>query len=230
MKRFVSLLFIVLLAFFNYNMYVLKSRGVILLPKIKDELEQAKKYENKIQITDIAIKKVRYIEYKDLTNAQNVIMQRLAKEVLFLSQTYNDSNEVAITCDLALSNPLENYGICLGDEHSVDVCSDTQSNHLIVSAKMCTVVILHNHPSLQTFSLDDIRFFVANRGISILVVVSNQGKVHYLYKDKKYSERETIQLFNECIEGLDRSSAVSERYHRALAFLARCSETGLFYS
>ena len=48
MKRFVSLLFIVLLAFFDYNMYVLKSRGVILLPKIKDELEQAKKYENKI--------------------------------------------------------------------------------------------------------------------------------------------------------------------------------------
>lgn len=41
-------------------------------------------------------------------------MQRLAKEVLFLSQTYYDSNEVAITCDLALSDPLENYGICAG--------------------------------------------------------------------------------------------------------------------
>lgn len=200
------------------------------MPEVRNELEQARKYGNKIRITDIAIKKVRYIEYKDLTDAQNVIMQRLAKEVLFLSQTYNDSNEVAITCDLALSDPLENYGICLGDEHSVDVCSDTQSNHLIVSAKMCTVVILHNHPSLQTFSLDDIRFFVANRGISILVVVSNQGKVHYLYRDKKYSEKDTIQLFNECVDGLDCSATVNDRYHRALAFLARCSETGLFYS
>lgn len=208
----------------------MKVKGMIFLSEIFDELEQARKYGNKIHITDIAIKKVRYIEYKDLTDAQNAIMQRLAKEVLFLSQTYNDSNEVAITCDLALSDPLESYGICLGDEHSVDVCSDTQSNHLIVSAKMCTVVILHNHPSLQTFSLDDIRFFVANRGISIMVVVSNQGKIHYLYKDKKYSERETIQLYNECVEGLDRFSMISERYHRALAFLARCSETGLFYS
>lgn len=100
--------------------------------ELESELEQAKKHENKIRITDIAIKKVRYIEYKDLTETQNAIMQRLAKEVLFLSQTYNDSNEVAITCDLALLDPLENYGICLGDEHSVDVCSDTQSNHLIV--------------------------------------------------------------------------------------------------
>ncbi|MDE5939582.1 MAG: hypothetical protein K2H37_10925 [Lachnospiraceae bacterium] len=200
------------------------------MAELINELEQAKKYGNKIEITDIAIKKVRYIEYKGLTDAQNAIMQQLVKEVLFLSQIYNDSNEVAITCDLALSDPLENYGICLGDEHSVDVCSDTQSNHLIVSAKRCTVVILHNHPSLQTFSLDDIRFFVANRGISILVVVSNQGKIHYLYKDEKYSERETIQLFNECVDGLGCTSMVSERYHRALVFLARCSETGLFYS
>lgn len=92
---------------------------VILLSELENELEQAKKHGNKIGITDIAIKKVRYIEYKDLTDAQNVIMQRLAKAVLFLSQKYNDSNEVAITCDLALLDPLENYGICLGDEHSM---------------------------------------------------------------------------------------------------------------
>lgn len=202
----------------------------MLLKESVNELEQAKKHDSKVCITDIAIKKVPYIEYKNLTESKNKIMQRLAKEVLFLAKNCNDSNEVAITCDLALENPLESYGVCLGEEHSVDVCSDTQSNHLIISAKMCTVVILHNHPSLQTFSLDDIRFFVANRGISILVVVSNQGKVHYIYKDKKYSESETVQLFNECVAGLAKSSSVSERYNRALSFLARCSETGLFYS
>jgi hypothetical protein len=203
---------------------------MIVLLTSGNELEQAKKCGYKTAITDIAIKKVKYIKYKDLTDEQNAIMQRLAKEVLFLSQTCNNSNEVAITCDLGSLNPLECYGICLGDEHSVDVCSDTQSNHLIVSAKICTVVILHNHPSLQTFSLDDIRFFVANRGISILVVVSNQGKIHYLYKDKKYSEKETIQLFNECVDGLSSLSTVRDRYLSALSFLARCSETGLFYS
>ena len=57
--------------------------------EVSDELEQARKDGNKIYITDIAIKKVRYIEYKDLTDAQNAVMQRLAKEVLsdFLWQT-----------------------------------------------------------------------------------------------------------------------------------------------
>lgn len=193
-------------------------------------LEQAKKRNNKVRITDIAIKKVPYIEYKDMTEEQNLIMQKLAKEVLFLSQTCNDSNEVAITCDMGSDDPLDSYGVCMGQEHSVDVCSDTQSNHLIVSASMCTVVILHNHPSLQTFSLDDIRFFIANRRISVLVVVSNQGKVHYMYKDKKYAEREAVQLFNECVAGLTKETPVRECYNRALSFLARCSESGLFYT
>ena len=165
-----------------------------------------------------------------MTEAQNIIMQHLIKEVLYLSKTRNDSNEVAITCDMGLDDPMENYGICLGSEHSVDVCSDTQSNHLIMSAKKCTIVLLHNHPSMQTFSLDDIRYFIANRGISVIVVVNNQGKVHYMYKDKKYQEKEVFELFNECTSGLSRRSSVKECYNRALSFLARCSETGMFYS
>ena len=37
--------------------------------EVRNELDQARKYGNKIQITDIAIKKVRYIEYKGLTDA-----------------------------------------------------------------------------------------------------------------------------------------------------------------
>ncbi len=90
------------------------------------ELEQAKKRNNKVKITNIAISKVPYIEYKNMTEEQNLIMQKLAKEVLFLSQNCNDSNEVAITCDMGSDNPLESYGVCMGQEHSVDVCADTQ--------------------------------------------------------------------------------------------------------
>lgn len=197
---------------------------------IVSNLGQAKKRDSKVEITDIAITKVPFIEYRGMTEKQNVIMQHLIKEVLYLSKTRNGSKEVAITCDMGQDDPMESYGICFGTEHSVDVCSDTQSYHLIMSAKKCTVVLLHNHPSLQTFSLDDIRFFIANRGISVMAVVSNQGKVHYMYKDKKYQENDTFELFNECVAYLNRNSTAKECYGRALSFLARCSETGLFYS
>lgn len=48
------------------------------------------------------------------------------------------------------------------------------------------VVILHNHPSTQTFSIQDIRFFIEFSVLEVMVVVSNQGAVHYLRREENY--------------------------------------------
>ena len=84
-----------------------------MIPKdISDEsansesLEMAKKRNKKVYITDIAINKVPFIQYKGFTNKQNYIMKELAQEVLTVSKDENDSNEVAITCDLGVADPL----------------------------------------------------------------------------------------------------------------------------
>lgn len=98
-----------------------------------DELKQSRDIMKRIDITDVAISKVPYIEYKGFSEKQNNIMRRLTQEVLILSKEENQSNEVAITFDIASDNPLENYGISFGDEHSVTIAADTLSNHLLVS-------------------------------------------------------------------------------------------------
>ncbi len=190
---------------------------------------QAKRRDRKIYITDIAIDKVPFIQYDGFTDEQNKIMQELAKDVLLLSKEKNDSNEVAITCDLGAENPLGSFGISLGTEHEVDILADTLSNHIIVSRKSVAVVILHNHPSTQTFSLQDIHFFILHPVIQVIVVVSNQGTVHYLKRDIEYEYNRAFELFRECIEGLDKDSPAMEMYMAALTFLTKCSEVGLFY-
>lgn len=195
-----------------------------------NKLEQAKKRDKKVMITDIAIEKVPYIEYKGLTEEQNKIMQQLAKEVLSLSSRENDSNEVAITCDLEAENPLEEYGITFGGEYDVDVCSDTRSFHLLHSGKNTAVVLIHNHPSTKTFSLVDLQFLLIYTRVKMLVVVSNQGTVHYIQKDKKFDREAAVSLIRECIDEYNIESSIKERYKASLAFLVRCSEVGLFYS
>jgi hypothetical protein len=60
------------------------------------ELEQAKKRNRKIYITDVAIDKIPYIEYQGFSVEKNKIMQELAKDVLLLSKEENESNEVPI--------------------------------------------------------------------------------------------------------------------------------------
>ncbi len=195
-----------------------------------NDLEQAKRRDKKVYITEIAINKVPYIEYQGFSDRQNYIMQELAKNVLLVSKEKNDSNEVAFTCDLGAPDPLENFGVAMGTEHEIDILADTYSNHLIVSRNSVAVVVLHNHPSTQTFSLQDIQFFITYPMIEVLVVISNQGTVHYMRRGKGYNYKEAFQLFQECIEGITKESLPKELYMASLEFLARCSEIGLFYS
>ena len=162
---------------------------------MKDTKLSAKKREKKVFITDIAIEKVPLIQYRGLSDMENHALYQLAKLVLLTSQTENNSNEVAITCTLDADNPLEGIGISFGNEHEVDICEDTASNHLILSAKRCAVVVLHNHPSTQTLSLEDIRFFLHFESVKIMVVVTNQWTVHYLCKDKEYDYFSSVDLY-----------------------------------
>lgn len=192
-------------------------------------LGMAKKRDKKVYITDIAISKVPLVQYKGFTDNQNRVMQRLAQEVLTVSKEENDSNEVAITCDLGADNPLEVYGISFGTEHEVDVRADTLSNHILVSQKSVVVVVLHNHPSTQTFSIQDIRFFLEFPVLEVMVVVSNQGAVHYLRREESYDLKKAVALFNECVEDLGKDSPLTEIYLASLSFLAKSSEVGIYY-
>lgn len=189
----------------------------------------AKKKDRKVFITDIAIEKVPLIQYRGLSDKENDALYQLAKLVLLTSQAENNSNEVAITCTLDSGDPLEKIGISFGNEHEVDICADTVSNHLILSAQRCAVVILHNHPSTQTLSLEDIRFFLHFESIRIMVVVTNQGTIHYLCKDREYDHCASVELYKKCIAGLTSKSQIQEYYMAGLKFLASCNEAGLFY-
>ncbi len=193
------------------------------------DLEQAKKRTEKVYITDIAIQKVPYVKYKNLSEEQNHIMRQLARDVLALAREYNNSNEVAITCDIGADSPLEEYGISYGTEHGVQITSDTLSNHILTSADSVSVVILHNHPSTQTFSLEDIRFFLVYSTVKIISVVTNQGTVHYLYKDEKYDFYKAFALFKGIAAKAVKVKTTKEHYDLAAEFLKKCDTAGLFY-
>lgn len=198
---------------------------------MEDEwLRQAKKRNSKVKITEVAIKKVPLIEYKGLSKRENKIVQELIREVLRISRNENDSNEVAITCALENGeNGAFKYGIAYGDEHSVNVMADTESFHIIRNASSVTIIMLHNHPSTQTFSFDDLLFFIEYSSISMMVVVSNQGKVHYLVREKDYDRNRAIELCKQCINRINDKTDLKQLYEAVLEVLKNCSKVGLYY-
>ena len=169
------------------------------------ELETNKR-DHKVTITDIAISKVPYVMYHEIPEEQYEILQMIAKEVLRISRDENNCNEVAIAYDLDSPQKEldgEKYlAWARGDEYSVDPMSDTETNHIIVSAKGCVVVILHNHPNLSKISLEDVMFLLRLPTIKMIVAVTNRGAIGYIVKTSKYEDKklEAYKLMKEAVE------------------------------
>lgn len=198
-----------------------------------NELEMAKKRDHKIMITDEAIQKVPLVKYKEIPESEYLMLQELAMEVLTISKNDNDSNEVALTYSLDYRNLIaegkEFMGVALGDEHSVDPCMNTVSYHLITASFECVVIVLHNHPSLSKFSLEDVKFFLKNGTVKMMVVVTNLGSISYLVKKDKYNRKKAIEIFNNAVSVHNKGSNIND-YQKAVSyFLSNCQKANIIY-
>lgn len=195
-------------------------------------LEMAKKRDHKIMITEEAIKKVPYIQYREIPVEEYEIIYRLIKQVLWLSKEENDSNEVAITysfdADKAIAQE-EVVGVQFGEEHSVNPMADALTYHLIMSSQECMVVSMHNHPSLSLISVTDIRFFLQYGSIRLLVIVTNLGNVSYMVKGKNFDYVKAVELLNQTIQKYNESSNLKGYQDATKYFINNCYKAGIIY-
>lgn len=200
----------------------------------------AKKRFNKIKITEQAINKVPYIEYKGIDKKTCEIIQDLAKIVLRISKEQNDNNEVAITFKVPIEVITEGksnteiinqltYGVAYGDENSVVLESDTLTNHILTSTNDVAVIVLHNHPTPQTLSYDDLIVFFLYASIKMMLVVTNQGKIHYIIKKSNYEYSKASALMAKYSKLLDKTKELDETYLITKKLLKECNQIGLFY-
>ncbi len=198
------------------------------MKKEKHTLAQRNKFK-KVYITEVAIEKIPLIQYEGFTSEQNNLMQSLSKLVLKISKYENESNEIALTCNLNADNPLDEVAVVFGKEHEVDVAGDTLSNHYLLSCQALTVVTLHNHPTPQVMSLQDIKFFIHYESIQIMVVVTNQGNVYYIRKTNTYNHQEAAKLLNSLMPRFSETPTIDDYYKATKKFLKSCYKAGIHY-
>lgn len=146
-------------------------------------LEQAKKRDHKIYITDIAVEKVSKADIPYLTAEQNYRIFENHKELLRTSKNKNDSDEVALLFDLNSDETV----VKLGDEHEVNIFLNPNAVSLADHSDPNSLFLAHNHPSTQDFSYSDLGVFLMNDSIGGISVVSNAGDVHILFKTENYN-------------------------------------------
>ena len=105
----------------------------------------------------------------------------------------------------------------------------TVSNHLIVSATGCVVIILHNHPSLSKISLQDIGYLLEFASIKMIVAVTNLGSINYIVKTDKYNILEALKLYKEAIQKYLVAENLKDRQEATNHFLKNCSKVGMLF-
>lgn len=187
-------------------------------------MEQAKKRDHKIFITDIAIEKVGTAKLSDFTDEQVNNMQIKHKELLKVAKEANDSNEVLFINDLGFKSEVK----ILGDEFVVSPGKNPFAVSIISNAERQSLIYMHNHPSTNIFSVGDIDTFVCERAIKTMSVVTNQGEVYILNKLSNYNFAGTRNLLKDIYNGFPEGEIDDKEF--VAHFLKRCSEGGIEYA
>lgn len=178
-------------------------KSVIMKSRDVSGLEQAKKRDRKIEITDIAIDKITKSTVSEFSDVQNKLVDEVHKELLTKSKNCNNSNEVACIFDINSAEKVFQYGT----EHSVNIFNNPTAFSMSNCANDNSLFLAHNHPSTQGFSYADLGVFLSNDSIVAMSVVSNTGHVRILYKSSGYSYTKALEKLLEIKKKLGEYSA-----------------------
>lgn len=187
-------------------------------------LEQAKKRDHKIIITDMAIDKVKMIELPDVDYnlCENIFYDH--KKLLTESKNRNSSNEVLII----RSRCTGEKAVAFGDENEVSASQSPNTMEIWNRAKECDLVYMHNHPATNIFSIADLQTFIRYSSIGTMSVVTNQGEVHIVHKTKDYSFNKAFRLLYEQYKNFKNGNISNE--DAVKKFLKQCRKGGVYYA
>lgn len=161
-----------------YDEYIKASNDV-------KEIAQAKTHKYKVNITDIAISKVKRIKLSGYSDEESDKLHAKHIELLTLAKNNNNSDEVVNMFSTEFGETITTFG----NEKSVAVSKNPDARAFMMKAKENSVIWTHNHPKGSTFSYDDIGSFMQPQ-IRTFSVVTNQGKIYCLNKTKDFAGKE----------------------------------------
>lgn len=185
---------------------------------------EQKKRNRPIAITDIAISKVRCIQFQGFKAEHNKYIQEQHKLLLEIAKKYNESNEVGI-----LINIIDwSAWLIIGNGNMVKTKDNPDAYAGLKSSRKNTLLFMHNHPSTTTFSGTEFKTFCSNDSLYMITVVGNDGSVRALIKENSFDANEALAYYNTLAtikyKNYSNNGTLAMR-----ELLKNCNEIGLLY-
>ncbi|EKN67484.1 minor capsid protein [Schinkia azotoformans] len=189
-----------------YERYVINPNS-----QSSQSLKQAKNIGSKHLITDQAIEKVPYIEIPGYSEKENRSIQLMHQDLLRLAKEQNNSDEV-----MMIKPKTGAVVTVLGDNDEVDPSKDHNATLLIKNSGDSILTVMHNHPGLSGFSLNDLRFFITNDSVKTLTIITNLGQVKFLTKANKYHKSKIFELLKKHFGGYTIDNDIDSKIEKFL--------------
>ena len=171
-------------------------------------LKQYKKGD-KVFITEQALNKMKVIDPNGYSDEaiSNAFLRR--KELLSYAKESNESNEVVGVINI---NNGKFSDFVKGNKNSVDFLLSPEIYHMIMSNEKQSLELIHNHPGLSYFSLNDINVFMMYNSIKTISIVTNQGKTWYINKLDSFDFSKARETMKELLDKYSDFDEIVEKF------------------
>ena len=166
---------------------------------------------DKVFITEQAINKVKKVNPSGYSNENIKLIEQKHIELLKYAREENYSNEVACLVNIKNNKSLN---FVKGSVDEINIEGDTDYFHWLRTCEPGSLALLHNHPGLSYFSLNDINMFMKYDSIKTMTIVTNQGKVWYINKNENFNIQKAIETMSDLKDNEKDKDVLVEKFFK----------------
>lgn len=170
-------------------------------------------------INEASILRLRPYVIEEIGDDESFYLYQQCQKLLYYALSKNMCNEVALVYAV---NTHEEGNLILGTQTNTDLESDTKTQKLLNDKDENICILIHNHPTDSSFSIEDYAEFMLYAKLKVMVAVTNSGQQYFMTKtdtyDRKNAIKKLIEITKNCDHNNDNKLTRSESVQAAKQF------------
>ena len=107
--------------------------------------------------------------------------------------------------------------------------NDNDSNEVALTYSLDYRNLIAEGKEFMGVALGDVKFFLSNGAVKMMVVVTNLGNISYLVKKTNYNRKKAIDIYNPAVSVHNDGRNIHDYQKAAFYFLSNCHEANIIY-
>lgn len=154
-------------------------------------------------INEASILRLRPYVIDEIGEDESFYLYQQCQRLLYYALTRNVSNEVALVYTL---NDHDEGNFILGTQTNTDLEADTKTQQILNKNDGNICILLHNHPTDSSFSIEDYAEFLLYAKIKVMVAITNSGEQYFMIKTDNYNRKNAVKKLIQISKNCDRNN------------------------